>query len=1778
MQQSLVQMNPQMGRTPHHLDPLHSTHLKPDYLFALQQQQHFQQQAQQQYQYLSQTRAVRPQQPSHQNAAVAAAAAAAGTPQRATFPIRASQPLPALPGTQASHSQLQHHGLPAQNMAAAAAAAAAAAGTPAFAQSNGDRSLAERLPDYQLRRKTPNGTIDAGYDGSPASLAAGPPPFKQMALPASSTIFPTAAIQQQDGTVRHIQLQQQQAAAAAAAAIPNGLVRQPTLSAGTWPYRPTNVGAAAAAAQAAQNAQAIQAVQAVQAAQVAQAAATHSWNADAAAATANMANMANIAVDQAPLFQTAALLSQMRSNGSNGMLVQPVFSPSYQASPGPTAFNSASFTPQPIWPDSALLQGYQTQSFPFNMVNVDSSLGLMQPAIPGNAYISATQPLFNTAVPNANGNAQPLAAANQANMFGYAPVSLGDPGLFFQNAQNLAQNQSQNQQALKMSNASLLHSPIQALEMLSMGPPAALPLQTACSIPAHGEERVQFKERVLAQAEKTYMDLLVYLTHTKKSLHGRPLPSLRSSMKTSSALAKSSQMQQLQSPFANHAATQNQQLAAMRTHQGQLLAHANSNSYAAAAMANAMGTYQPYMAKMYGVAPAATQNMFLPHSPLIPQAKSILELLSTLCEQSGWKWIDGMLLGGCLHYGLEHFEQALEWFNRIFALKPDHVEVMSNIAATLYCLERRDEAEKYWFQAIRARPSYLEPAEHLASLLAAEQRNREAVDMIEFVQDSLRIRKSGSGSGSGSVGGDNDGNGSEFGDASQDAASKTSFTDGQETVPAAQGSPESASTQPGFGSSGYAVPGHDNGRMLILIHTKANILYAMKEITSASRAYEEAVLIGTGRGFRCIQNLIRRIHAALTPADMTSNSRSYFPRPATGSPLLSPDRAKLTARLVFAASHGQLPGLRYIPENHHRKSAIATTSNALLSMAKILQDGMANNGYASPGGNGQTSPVADILALYYLSLSLQESPSTANNVGILLASVQQSPVPSDAQLQRQKMHQQMSSAADLAMQQSIPTGITPGSGLALAFAYYSYGLRLDPKHVHLHTNLGSLLKDVGHLDLAIKMYEQAVACDGTFDIALTNLANAVKDRGRVADAIVYYRRAVASNPDFAEAVCGLSTALNSVCDWNGRGGVVLYNGRYDRWHVDDNGMLRDVRQARHGSGLVQRVVDIVNRQLKEGSSWGSGILHGSAIAMLASQMKDAIGELINDDKDSYDNSQPMDITAELQRWVGQEWEGSRVLRLIERATRVVMRRWYQDRYVHGVEKPNTYARPRLPASLTVPSAPTVLPFHTFTCPLPAKEIRLISQRNAYRISCSTLRSPWLSGSVYPPPPPPQPQLNIGYISSDFNNHPLAHLMQSVFGLHNPTRAKAFCYATTASDKSIHRQQIEREAPVFHDVTNWAPERVIEQIMKDNIHILVNLNGYTRGARNEIFAARPAPIQMAFMGFAGTLGAEWCDYLLADTMAVPPSTLRPWRGNVSVGDVFRDEMDTAKENWIYSENLIYCRDTFFCCDHKQSANASEHGMTWQDEQHRRWKMRKELFPTLSDDTIIMGNFNQLYKIDPTTFRSWLRILAGVPNAVLWLLRFPELGEVNLRKTAVSWAGEDVASRIIFTDVAPKHLHISRARVCDLFLDTPECNAHTTAADILWSSTPLLTLPRYEFKMCSRIGASILKGALPKTAEGDQAAAELITANESEYEKAAIRLASSLTYRLRLYNDNGASEVYGEGSGRLSDLRKLLWDNKWTCGLFDTQRWVNDLEDAYEAAWDRWVTGERGDIYL
>ena len=1164
--------------------------------------------------------------------------------------------------------------------------------------------------------------------------------------------------------------------------------------------------------------------------------------------------------------------------------------------------------------------------------------------------------------------------------------------------------------------------------------------------------------------------------------------------------------------------------------------------------------------RVSGPGPVQTCNTAMSQSSPQTNAAAALELVERLCEESHDDWVEGMLLAGCLAYGLGDFDKAMHWYQTILARDSSHVEAMSNLAATLLALDRREEALNYWFAAVKLRPSYFEAVEHLVGLLSNTQRGQEAVHIIEYIEQALRVKRNG-----------------EYlrtmetlSESGSDTRSRTSSIATIESQEKPRFDYEDAGRPISLDvtrneehciGSGYNIPTSENHRLLGLIHAKGNMLFGLGNHQGAAAAFEEAIMIATCRGQNGIKGLIRDILAGF--ADNENRSYAGDQRTTSKQPVLLFPNSALKTRFVLFPRNGTLPGLESVEQGQPLNAAIQTTSNSLLSLAKIYQDHLSNVG-TSGGPRASTGP-RDILALYYLSLSLLPSPSTANNVGILLATVQQT-VP---------QHLALESSASAKQVLNIP-GVIPGSGVHLALEYYNFGLNIDKRHAHLYTNLGSLLKDIGQLNAAIKMYEKAVDCDGNFDIALANLANAVKDQGRVAEAIGYYRRAVQANPDFAEAVCGLATALNSVCGWQGRGGIFADRGSRDRFHVDENGMLL---QAQKAFGWLSGVVDIVEKQLKDGEYWGRGTLTPATIDVLCHELT-AVNAL---DDGTQESQRQRFLKQALRSWSGNRWEGSRTVRLVERAIRHIGWQWYQDRYKYGrVYNESRYKRPELPATLSSPHAPTVLPFHTFTAPLSAKQIRQISQRNGLRISVSTLRSSWLPRTVYRPPPPPSPHLNVGYVSSDFNNHPLAHLMQSVFGLHVPNRVRAFCYATTSSDGSPHRKQIEREAPVFYDASSWSVEKLVNQIVEDGVHILVNLNGYTRGARNEVFAARPAPIHMSFMGFAGTLGAEWCDYVFADAISVPSTSLSPWRRNIDIEDRLHPEslLEDA-EDWVYSENVIFAKASFFCCDHKQSAPDAKDGppplydrqgreLAWEEEQARRWALRKKKFPGLSDDAVILGNFNQLYKIDPATFRMYLRILSSIPNAILWLLRFPDIGEQNLLTFARNWAGDSTASRIVFTDVAPKGEHILRASIVDLFLDTPECNAHTTAADVVWSGTPIVTWGRWDYKMCSRMAGSILASALPLGSDGDRAREELIVRSEEQYETQAVELARSLIY--------SAVDSPGRGRGRLMDIRRMLWEGRWTSRLFDTKRWVRDLEQAYWEAWTKWERGEGGDIWL
>lgn len=316
------------------------------------------------------------------------------------------------------------------------------------------------------------------------------------------------------------------------------------------------------------------------------------------------------------------------------------------------------------------------------------------------------------------------------------------------------------------------------------------------------------------------------------------------------------------------------------------------------------------------------------------------------------------------------------------------------------------------------------------------------------------------------------------------------------------------------------------------------------------------------------------------------------------------------------------------------------------------------------------------------------------------------------------------------------------------------------------------------------------------------------------------------------------------------------------------------------------------------------------------------------------------------------------------------------------------------------------------------------------------------------------RLRIGYVSPDFRAHATAHLTRRLYGLHDSERYEVFAYALHPGDGSAIEADIRRGCEHYRPVAHLESAALIEAIRTDEIDILVDLAGYTRYARPEIFAARGAPIQVGYLGFPGTLGGEALDYVLVDSVVCPEGCDSYW-----------------------SESLVRLPGTYAIYDDQspvaaQSARAI-HG--------------------LPDQALVLCCFNTAWKINPQIFAIWMRLLKSLPQAVLWLWSATSLVRENLRSEAARM-GVD-ASRLVFCGPLEHAAHLSRYPLADVFLDTLPCNAHTTAADALWMGVPVVTCLGAE--MQGRVAASLLRAAgLP----------ELVTANLAEYEDLIYRLAT------------------------------------------------------------------------
>lgn len=296
---------------------------------------------------------------------------------------------------------------------------------------------------------------------------------------------------------------------------------------------------------------------------------------------------------------------------------------------------------------------------------------------------------------------------------------------------------------------------------------------------------------------------------------------------------------------------------------------------------------------------------------------------------------------------------------------------------------------------------------------------------------------------------------------------------------------------------------------------------------------------------------------------------------------------------------------------------------------------------------------------------------------------------------------------------------------------------------------------------------------------------------------------------------------------------------------------------------------------------------------------------------------------------------------------------------------------------------------------------------------------------------PNSKLRIGYISSDFKEHPVAYLMVGIIENHDRDAFEVIGFSIGPPGNDSLGKRICKSFDQFIDVSSLTDQQVIEKIRSQNIDIAIDLNGYIEGCRPGIFKARVAPIQINYYGYPGTMGASFMDYIVGDQHLIP-----------SGSEAF------------YQEKIIYLPESYQPNDDRRPISDHDSSRTEQG---------------LPEDEFVFCCFNKPYKITPSVFESWMRILAAVPGSVLWLQSNDTTVRLNLRRAAnKSGINPD---RLVFAVRVPTTAeHLARYRLADLFLDTYPYSAHTTANDALWAGLPVLGFSGETFS--ARVSESLL----------------------------------------------------------------------------------------------------------
>ncbi len=618
-----------------------------------------------------------------------------------------------------------------------------------------------------------------------------------------------------------------------------------------------------------------------------------------------------------------------------------------------------------------------------------------------------------------------------------------------------------------------------------------------------------------------------------------------------------------------------------------------------------------------------------------------------------------------------------------------------------------------------------------------------------------------------------------------------------------------------------------------------------------------------------------------------------------------------------------------------------------------------------------------------------------------------------------------------------------------AVASYDHAITLKPDFALAYNNRGNVLKELKQLDDAVASYDQTIALKPDFAEAYNNRGNTLLELRQLDDAVTSYDRAIALKPDYAEAYSNRGNALRQLKQPDNA--VASYD--------QATALKPDYAEAYYNRGNALQEL----RQLDDAvASYDRAIALKPDYADACYNRGNALQELrrLNDALASYDQA----IT--LKPDYGEAYcnRGNTLRELRELNDAVASYKealalkpdglFWLGMYLHTMMQICEWSA----LDFHVSQLTEKIEHHEkVSSPFPILAIAdsLSLQKDAARIYVQEQYPATHEFSAIPMPPR-HDKIRIGYYSADFHDHATMDLMAGLFETHDRSKFELIAFSFGPAKNDGMRTRVTSAFDRFIDVRTQSDRGVTLLSRELEIDIAVDLKGFTQDSRPGIFALRTAPIQINYLGYPGSMGAEYIDYLIADGTLIPESS-RPY----------------------YSEKIVYLPDCYQVNDTQRSI--ADKVFT-----------RKEL--GLPETGFVFCCFNNNYKITPATFDGWMRILKQTEGSVLWLLEDNVTAASNLRKEATERGVE--ADRLLFAKRMPLPEHLARHLHADLFLDTLPCNAHTTASDALWAGLPVLTCMGESF--ASRVAASLLNAIhLP----------ELITSTQDEYEALAIELAIS-----------------------------------------------------------------------